>query len=334
MRTLLAGSAIVLAIGAGILHAQDAAVLAQRAAKARITLDAAPALAVEKSAVVIQPPTPDWTIGRIVSVASDADGLAYVLHRGDRSDSVVVVDRGGRVVRSWGKGMFKIPHSIKVDAQGNVWTTDAGTSEVIKFSPEGKKLMSFVVEDLPPGKNCAYPAVPSNGNLDFCGTTDITFLPGGRIFITDGYGKMRVLEYSAAGRRVKAWGGEGDGPAGFRIPHGLAYDGQGVLFVADREAGRIQRFDPSGKYLGDWTHLGKAGSIAYLQGALWAAIRTGEPAAPNAVAPSWIVKIDPATGKILGKTAVDNSDFIDVRENGEIIAGAQARGFTRYRLTR
>ena len=213
-----------------------------------------------------------------------------------------MLDRQGHIVRSFGKGLISVAHNIKIDSQGNVWTTNAGNSKVIKFSPDGKELMEFVLGDSPTvaSGGCAYLANPSNGYMDFCGTTDIVVTPEGRIFVTDGYGKKRVLEYSAAGdKRIREWGGSGTEPGKFMLPHGLAYDGKGVLFVTDREGGRIERFDTKGTYIGEWT-LGNAGSIAYARGALWAVIAVPAAELQSGEKPkrsSFVIRIDPVTGK-------------------------------------
>src|ERR1022692_3349285 len=137
----------------GIALAASLAVYAQdnlgemKAKQLQALLKQAPQLPLRKVTVTIQAASADFIPGRIVSVTMDRRGVAYVLHRGNRADPVIAVDRNGKVLRSWGKGMFHIPHSIKVDPEGNVWTTDAGTSAVIKFSPEGKKLEEFVLGD-------------------------------------------------------------------------------------------------------------------------------------------------------------------------------------------
>jgi DNA-binding beta-propeller fold protein YncE len=302
---------------------------------ARETIAQAPLLPFEKVAVTIQLPA-NWELGRISAVALGRDGVAYVLQRGDKADPVIVVDRNGRVLRSWGKGLFKIPHSIKVDPGGNVWTTDAGDGRVLKFTVEGKQLQEIVLHDAPVGKDCGFPSAAVNNFIDACGTTDMLFLPGGRLFLTDGYGKMRVLEYAADGRRVREWGGPGDGPGQFRVPHGLAYDGKSVLYVADRDNGRLQRFDMDGRYLGEWSHLGRVGAIAFDKGVLWAAtgIRSPEPSQTPGAGSSWVIKVDPSTGKVLGKTETTNADFIDVGENGDILAGAARNSFSWFRPTR
>src|SRR5579872_4597618 len=110
------------------------------------------------------------------SVTMDKSGNLYILQRGEKADPVLVADRNGHVLRSWGKGMYKIPHSIRIDPAGNVWTVDAAASVVIKYSPTGEKLMTITVGEQPPTRGT------------FNGTTDIAFGPNGRLFITDGYG--------------------------------------------------------------------------------------------------------------------------------------------------
>jgi DNA-binding beta-propeller fold protein YncE len=321
------------------IHAQDPTVAQMKAAPLRTALAEAPALPLKQEPVIIQSPAPDGTLGgRLISVAVDRKAeLAYVFIRADQAHQpILVVNRQGRVVRSWGQGLFTIPHNIKVDSQGYVWTTDAGTSKVIKFSPNGKKLMEFVLGDSPTVATggCAFPASAINGYVDACGTTDIIITQDDRIFVTDGYGKKRVLEYSVNGdRRLREWGGPGTGPGKFMLPHGLAYDGKGVIFVADREGGRIDRFDTNGSYLGEWNILGNPGSIAYARGSLWAVIGVPSPEVPSgqpARRTFWLIRINPSTGKILGKMETTGADFVDVNENGEVIAGVTAGGFFRY----
>jgi streptogramin lyase len=215
----------------------------------------------------------------------DAKGLIYELQRGDKADPVLVLDRDGRVLRSWGKGNYKIPHSIRVDPAGNVWTVDAGASIVIKYSPVGEKLMTISVGEQPETRSA------------FNGTTDIAFGPGGRLFIADGYGNARVLEYSPDGKRVRAWGKPGSGPGEFKLPHSIQIDEKGVVYVADRENGRIQKFDLNGKVLGEIPGLGRTYSLKLAGNVLWAGMQQlNEPTG----APGWVVKLDRNTGKMLG----------------------------------
>jgi 6-phosphogluconolactonase (cycloisomerase 2 family) len=265
------------------------------------------------------------SLGTVSSVAADGKGVIYVLQRGDKADPVIAVDKTGQVLRSWGKGMFTVPHSVRIDPEGNVWTVDAGSSVLLKFTPEGKKLQEIDVGEVAPPEKCAFPTL--------CGTTDVTFGPNGRIFISDGYGNARILEYTPAGARVKVWGTAGTGPGQFQIPHGVATDGK-VLYVADRGNARIQRFDLDGRYLGEWTNLGRPFALKMSGGSLWVAMMSLDtPPAP------WLLQVDPATGKVLGQAPSSGPHSIDVSEAGELFAsgccgGSNPTSFSWFRRTR
>jgi len=249
------------------------------------------------------------------SGAPDRDGVIYVLQRGDKADPVIAVDHDGRILRSWGKGMYTVPHSIRIDPAGNIWTVDAGSSVVLKFSPEGKKLQEIAVGEVAPADKCAFPTL--------CGTTDISFGPSGRLFISDGYGNARILEYTSAGKRVKVWGNAGSGPGQFQIPHGIANDGK-TLYVADRGNARIQRFDLDGRYLGEWRHPGRPFALKMIGGALWVAMMTVAPAGERST--PWILKVDPSSGKVLGQVESPGPHSIDPNEAEELFAGGCCGG--------
>jgi DNA-binding beta-propeller fold protein YncE len=257
-----------------------------RAADLKARIEASPTLPFTGTPFAAKPPSGGWESGMVSWLAlDDAKGLIYELQRGDKADPVLVLDRDGRVLRSWGKGSYKIPHSIRVDPAGNVWTVDAGASIVIKYSPVGEKLMTISVGEQPETRSA------------FNGTTDIAFGPGGRLFIADGYGNARVLEYSSDGKRVRAWGTPGSGPGQFKLPHSIQIDEKGVVYVADRENGRIQKFDLDGKYLGEIPGLGRTYSLKLAGNVLWAGMQQlNEPTG----APGWVVKLDRNTGKMLG----------------------------------
>jgi DNA-binding beta-propeller fold protein YncE len=302
------------------------------AAKLRTLLEATPRLPIDQVPLTARLPA-DWALGTVSSVAADRNGVIYVLQRGEKADPVIAVNKEGRVLRSWGKGMFTVPHGIRVDPDGNIWTVDAGSSMVLKFSPEGKKLQEISVGELAVGKACAFPTL--------CGTTDITFGPDSRIFISDGYGNARILEYTAAGKRVKVWGSAGTGPGQFQIPHGIATDGK-VLYVADRTNARVQRFDLDGRYLGEWTHLGRPFALKVEGGALWVALMTLEAAGQGqqGTRPApWMLKVDPSNGKVLGQIESPGPHSIDVNPAGELFAsgccgGSNPTGFSWFRRTR
>lgn len=252
---------------------------------------------------VVRPTQAGWAMGMVSWAASDASGLTYLLQRGDQADAVIVVDRKGAILRSWGKGMFTTPHAIRIDPRGNVWTTDAASSMVYKFSPAGELLMRIEVGGQP--SPC--------GN--FCSTTDVAFAADGRVFIADGYRNARILEYSADGNKLNEWGSAGTGPGQFRLPHSIQIDANGVIYVADRENGRIQRFDQSGKFLGEWTTFGKTFCITLKGGAAWL---SSIPRGPNNV-PGWLIKVDPASGKMLGFVESQGNHGMDVMPDGSLL---------------
>jgi sugar lactone lactonase YvrE len=270
----------------------------------RSLIAASPELPYRSTYLDAQPPAAGWESGMVSWVALDnRHELIYEIQRGDKADPVLVLDRAGKVVRSWGKGDYKIPHSIRIDPSGNVWTVDAGSSTVIKYSPTGRKLMTIEVGEQPAGKG------------PFSGTTDIAFGPHGHLFITDGYGNARVLEYTADGKRVKQWGQPGTGPGELHLPHAIRIVA-GMVYVADRENGRIEKFDLEGRYVGEIDNLGRVYSLEVAGDVIWACVQEkSKPAGPG----GWLVKLDRETGKILGHLEVSGLHSVELSAAAEPI---------------
>ncbi len=258
---------------------------AKAAADLRSRIEASPTLPFHGVSLAVQAPAAGWESGFVSWVAVDSQGTIYEIQRGDKADPVLVLDRAGKLLRSWGKGDYKIPHSIRIDPAGNIWTVDAASSTIIKYSPMGKKLMTITVGEQ-----------PQTGNA-FNGTTDIAFAPNGHLFIADGYGNSRILEYTPDGKRVKAWGTPGTGPGEFHLPHAIQSDEEGSIYVADRENGRIQKFDLDGKFLGEISHIGRVYSLKLAGNALWAGV---QPLNQPTGSAGWLVEFDRKTGKMLG----------------------------------
>jgi DNA-binding beta-propeller fold protein YncE len=284
--------------------AEQARMDAQNAAL-RTLLASAPRLPLANKAVAAKPQREGWALGMVSWVASDATGLVYLLQRGDKADPVVVLNAEGDVVRSWGKGMYTMPHAIRLDPQGNVWTTDAASSMVYKFSPHGQLLMKIEVGGQP---------TPC-GN--FCSTTDVAFAADGHLFIADGYRNARILEYSADGTKIKEWGTAGTGPGQFRLPHSIQIGPDNIVYVADRENGRIQRFDRNGTFLGEWTQYGKTFGLKLVGAAIWLSTI---PRGPN-TSPGWLIKIDRAKGTVLGYVDSQGNHGMDVMASGDLLLG-------------
>lgn len=273
----------------------------------RALVGAAPRVAQQPASLVVTPPRPGWALGMVSWVAAGADGTVYLLQRGDTADPIVAVGPDGTVRRSWGRGLFVMPHAIRVDPAGDVWTTDAASSHVRKFTPEGRELLDIAVGGQPtPCRN------------DFCGTTDVAFAANGHVFIADGYANARVLEYTADGRKVREWGRAGAGPGQFNLPHSIQIDGAGVVYVADRENGRVQRFDQAGTFLGEWTGFGKTFGLKADGAAMWLATQPRQQ--PN-LSPGWLLKVDGTSGRLLGWAPSAGNHGMEVMTDGTLLLG-------------
>ena len=272
----------------------------------RTIVTAAPQLPFEGVPLTVTSPVPGFALGMVSWVSSTRDGTTYLLQRGDKADPVIAVDRNGRVLRSWGKGLYVMPHAIRVDPQGNVWTTDAASSHVIKFSPEGKVLLDIVVGGQP---------TPCPNN--FCSTTDVAFAANGHVFVSDGYENARVLEYTADGHKLREWGTPGTGPGQFVLPHSIEIDAAGLVYVADRENGRVQRFDQTGKFLGEWSY-GRTFGLKTDGAFMWLAT---QPVHQPNLSPGWLLKVDTKTGRIAGWVPSTGSHGMDVTTSGDLVVG-------------
>ena len=195
-----------------------------------------------------------------IGVEQGPDGNIYALHRCfetacvDRDEPpILVFTPSGEFVRSWGEGMFVRPHGFHIDSQGNVWTTDDRAHVVYKFSSQGELLMTLGTA-----------GVRGDGTNEFDQPTDILVAPDGNLFVTNGHGMGadRVMKLTSDGDFIKAWGSSGSGPGQFDIPHALALDSQGRLFVGDRNNARVQIFDQEGKFIDQWAQFGRPSGLA------------------------------------------------------------------------
>ena len=246
---------------------------------------ASPTLPLTEQHLALHADLPGWATGAVSGVAAGKGGLLYVIQRGTDADPILVLNQHGKLIRSWGKGDFTLPHSLRIDQHGDIWAIDAGSSKIIKYSPAGRKLLTINVEPVP------------DTNSPFRGVTDVAFAPNGIAFITDGYGNSRVLQYTAEGTRLKEWGEPGAGPGQFHLPHAIQINTAGVIYVADRENGRIELFDLAGRYLRDFTDVGRCYALRLEGGVLWA---TAGPRDQEPGAPGWLLEMDAKSGRILG----------------------------------
>src|SRR3984893_3061868 len=176
-----------------------------------------------------------------------------------RSEAPILeFDPSGRLIKSFGEGMFVFPHGLFVDKDDNVWVTDADGKDgkgqqVVKFSSAGRVLMTL-------GK----PGIAGDGPDTFNRPSGVVVAPNGDIFVADGHGgnsNARIVKFSKEGKFLKAWGKKGSAPGEFDELHAIAMDSKGRLFVADRGNNRIQIFDQDGEFVEQWTQFSRPSGI-------------------------------------------------------------------------
>lgn len=213
---------------------------------------------------------PQWPAGSApglcAGVGVDSRNRVFVFHRCGRlwtnpfpkepipQATVSVIDgASGQVLNSWGAGMFVMPHGLTIDREDHVWLTDVGLHQVFKFSAEGRLLMTL-------GER----GVPGADHAHFNLPTDVAVLHDGSFYVSDGYRNARVMKFGADGRFEFEWGTKGVGPGEFDLPHGIALDSKGRVYVCDRSNSRVQVFDGRGAYLDAWKgpHIGRPYGIS------------------------------------------------------------------------
>jgi DNA-binding beta-propeller fold protein YncE len=179
------------------------------------------------------------TLGRCSAVAVDSRQQVYLFHRG--KSPIICFDRDGRYLRGWGDDLIKTAHGMRIDKDDNIWVTDIGHHLVLKFSPDAKLLLALGTTDK-----------PGTGVDQFDKPTDVAFGPADELYVSDGYGNSRVMQFDTRGKFVKTWGKPGTEPGEFNLPHSIRVDSRKHILVGDRENKRIQVFDGDGKVLAIW----------------------------------------------------------------------------------
>jgi DNA-binding beta-propeller fold protein YncE len=206
-----------------------------------------------------------WAAVTAVEPTPDGSSI-YVVHRcfenscaGRPEAPILKYDADGRLLASWGQGLFVFPHGATVDRSGNLWVTDARGDaagrghQVFKFSPDGAVLMTL-------GRAGVAGSEPGL----FDQPTDVVVAPNGDIFVSDSHRNgrnNRVVKFTADGTYLAEWGSKGAGPGEMREPHTIAMDSRGRLFVGDRENNRVQIFDQNGTFIAAWRQFGRPSGI-------------------------------------------------------------------------
>jgi len=286
-------------------------------------------------------------LGAVAGVGVDSHDNVFVFHRNGRpwpdSDELVTTTialptvtlfdkRTGRVLAEWGENLFAMPHGLTVDRNDNVWLTDVALQQVYKFSHGGRLLLTL-------GER----GVAGNDSSHFNRPTDVAVAADGSFFVSDGYRNTRVIKFSPTGIFLFQWGTKGSGPGEFNLPHGLAMDNTGRIYVADRSNKRVQVFDDTGHYIGEWkgADLGRPYAIAFTStGAAFVADGGDQPKAPPDRSGVAVVDSD---GNVIGRFGrwgngdgqFEMAHDVAVARDGSVyvgdINGGRIQKFLRYR---
>ena len=221
-----------------------------------------------------------YTHPDVAAVAIDSRGDVYLFCRAEHP--VLVYDRSGRFLRSWGEGQFSMrTHGITIGPDDTVYCVDDAGHSVRAFTRDGKLVRTIGPAGTPSdtgydGTNVASIARAAG---PFNRPTNLAVAPSGDLYVSDGYGNARVHRFSPDGRLLGSWGEPGTGPGQFMLPHGIAVTRDGRVLVCDRESDRIQIFDPSGAFQGEITSVQRPtqvvidGGLLYVSELGW---RTGQ----------------------------------------------------------
>ena len=186
-------------------------------------------------------------------VAVDSRDNVYVLTRGEHP--IIVLDKDGNFVRSFGKGFFSDDrtHGLYIGHDDSLMVADDGIHTIQKFNSEGEKTMEIGERNHP---------APRWSGQPFNRPTSAAIMPSnGDVYVSDGYGNSRIHVYTGSGEYKFSWGSPGIDAGQFIRPHNIAVDADDKVYVVDREAHRIQIFDAKGNFITMWNNIHRPDSM-------------------------------------------------------------------------
>ncbi len=172
------------------------------------------------------------------SVAVDSINNVYVFNRG--SNPIMIFNKDGKFIDTWGEGKFIRPHSIFIDDEDFLYLVDDGGHCIHKVTTNGEFIFTLGT----PG----FPAPWQEGGM-FNRPTDLTIDLEKNLYVSDGYGNSRIHKFDYLGNHIMSWGEPGSEPGQFSLPHNIAFHQKGFLIVCDRENFRVQFFDTDGNFV-------------------------------------------------------------------------------------
>ncbi|MBO0693252.1 MAG: hypothetical protein J2P58_10185 [Acidimicrobiaceae bacterium] len=192
----------------------------------------------------------------VAAVCTDSDGNVFLYCRGDHP--VMIYDRDGHFLDSWGEGKFSYrTHGMFMAGGDQMFLVDDGGNSVGRYALDGTHLQTIgpagVRSDT--GYDGRDVLSITHGGPPFNRPTNLAVAPSGDLYISDGYGNCRIHRFSDGGDLLQSWGEPGNGPGQLHLPHSAWVHTDGRVFVCDRQNDRIQIFGPTGQYLDEWTDV-------------------------------------------------------------------------------
>ena len=252
-------------------------------------------------------PPGNVSLSVVAGLGIDEKDNIYILSRG--TPPVLVVDKSGDCVDTWGDDIFLRPHALLVDNEHHLWGVDDHGHAVYKLTKDHKLLLTLGTRGVPSDTGCINgkyttiqrPAGPFNR------PTGVAIANNGNIYVTDGYGNCRIHVFSPAGQLLFSWGEIGNGPGQFQLPHGITIDKNDIVYVCDRQNNRVQLFDLVGNYVDEWTDFERPAAI-YLANDGYFYVAECKRSSAYCDAPSRVTILN-RSGQIMARLEQDANDW-------------------------
>jgi DNA-binding beta-propeller fold protein YncE len=251
--------------------------------------------------------------GLVSRVATDSQDRVYVFQR--KNPPVVVFQRDGTYLGAWGTGEVTDPHGLKI-VDDIVYTTDRSDSVAKSFTLDGKPLLQLGKPGEHSDTGCTgAPWLAERAAGPFNHPTEMIAHPNGDIYVTDGYRNARVHRFTRDGQLITSWGAPGHAAGEFHLPHSIAVDGEGKLYVADRANKRVQIFTPDGDFIDMWTGMGGPNDITRGKDGTFAIAEQEDGGRPA------FVCVRDAEGNVLVRMESRHVHGVGMDSRGDIYAG-------------
>jgi sugar lactone lactonase YvrE len=259
------------------------------------------------------------TFGLISRVTTDSQNRLYVFQRKD--PAVLVFDRDGKFLRSWGTGEFKRAHGLKIVGDF-AYATDQVDCVAMIYTLEGRLIRQIGVRGQHSDTGCEdWHNLPLRAAGPFNHPTEMMPGPSGDLYVTDGYRNSRVHRFSKDGELIQSWGQPGKtAPGDFHLPHSLAISSDGTLYVCDRANARVQMFTPDGKFIGMWTGMGGPNDIARDENGIFYLCEQASPISKPAIS------VRDGNGAVLARWEMAPVHGMGIDSSGNIYAGLTQLG--------